>query len=142
MDRELIRASIAARVDFDYARSGGPGGQNVNKVNSKVIARIPLADIEGLSSAEIARARERLASRLTNAGELLVAVDEERDQARNREQALARMEELLVRAAHIPKPRRATKPTRASRERRLEAKKTRSASKRLRGSPRSSADGD
>ena len=79
MNRELLRASIVAQVLVDFARSGGPGGQNVNKVNSKVIARLDLAKVQGLSEAEAAQARERLASRLTNSGELLVQADEERD---------------------------------------------------------------
>jgi len=135
MDKERLRASIEAACEMDFARSGGPGGQNVNKVNSKVVARVRMDRLEGLSEAEAARARELLASRLTNEDELLVVADEERDQLRNREAALERLFALVSAAAAIPKKRRPTKPTRASRERRLSAKRGRSEDKRLRGKP-------
>lgn len=133
MNRALLRASIQDSVRLDFSRSGGPGGQNVNKVNSKVIARVRLEELLGLSEAELAKAREVLASRLTTEGELLVVSDEERDQARNRALALERLEALVAAAAAIPKPRKATRPTRASRERRLGAKRLRGEIKRGRG---------
>lgn len=135
MNLELLRSSIRSKAELDYARSGGPGGQNVNKVNSKAIARIRLAEVEGLSAAEAAMASERLAGRLTALGELVVQAEEERDQGRNREAALARLVSLIAGAAHIPKARKATKPTRASRERRLASKRSRSNSKDLRRTP-------
>ena len=136
MNESLVRSSILALAELDYARSGGPGGQNVNKVNSKAIARIALDRIEGLSEAERERARAILAGRLSGAGELVVMADEERDQPRNREAALARLASLVMSAARLPKRRKATKPTRASRERRLESKRLRSESKRGRGATR------
>lgn len=135
MDRAALRASIEAAVEMDFSRSGGPGGQNVNKVNSKVTARVPLAALGGLSEAELARAREILAPRLTLSGELLVVANEERDQIRNRELALERLFSLLASAAALPKKRRPTKPGRAARERRLASKRARGESKRLRGRP-------
>jgi ribosome-associated protein len=135
MNLESLRASIESRAELDYARSGGPGGQNVNKVNSKAIARIRLSEVQGLSAAEAAQAAERLAGRLTVAGELIVQSDEERDQGRNRETAIDRLFSLIAGAARIPKARKATKPTRASRERRLASKRSRSDSKDLRRKP-------
>jgi len=126
MNESLVRSSILAKARLDYARSGGPGGQNVNKVNSKAVARVELALVEGLSEAERERAAALLASRLTTSGELVVSSDEERDQPRNREAALARLAALVIGAARLPKRRRPTKPTRASRERRLESKRLRS----------------
>ncbi len=135
MNLDLLRSSIEAKTEFDYSRSGGPGGQNVNKVNSKAIARIRLDEVLGLSAAEAALATLRLASRLTTAGELIVQSDEERDQGRNREAALARLFSLIAGAARIPKQRKATKPTRGSRERRLASKRSRASSKDLRRKP-------
>jgi ribosome-associated protein len=135
MNLELLRASIEARAQLDFARSGGPGGQNVNKVNSKAIARIRLDEVQGLSAAEARMAAERLAGRLTTAGELIVQSEEERDQGRNRETALARLCSLIAGAARVPKVRRPTKPTRGSRERRLASKRVHSSSKGLRRPP-------
>ena len=135
MNLDLLRASIEDKAELDFARSGGPGGQNVNKVNSKAIARIRLDVVLGLSGAEAAMAAERLAGRLTTSGELIVQSDEERDQGRNREAALTRLFSLIAGAARLPKPRKATKPTRASRERRLTSKRSRSVSKDLRRKP-------
>lgn len=135
MNLDSLHSSIIERVVLDYARSGGPGGQNVNKVNSKVIARVRLDELLGLSAAEAAQAEARLASRLTTAGELIVQADEERDQTRNREAAIARLFALVSNAARIAKPRKATKPTRASRERRLSSKRSHSASKTMRRPP-------
>jgi ribosome-associated protein len=135
MNPDLVRRSIIDKAEIDYARSGGPGGQNVNKVNSKAVVRIRLDEVEGLTAAEAAMARSRLEGRLTVGGELVVQSDEERDQGRNREAALARLAALICGAAKIPKARKATRPTRASRERRLAGKRTRSESKSLRRKP-------
>jgi ribosome-associated protein len=135
MNLELLRSSIESKAVLDFARSGGPGGQNVNKVNSKAIARIHLDELAGLSPAEAAMAAGRLAPRLTTSGELVVQSDEERDQGRNRDAAIARLFAIVAGAARLPKPRKATKPTRASRERRLASKRSRSASKDLRRRP-------
>jgi ribosome-associated protein len=135
MNPDLVRRSIIDKAEIDYARSGGPGGQNVNKVNSKAVVRIRLDEVEGLTAAEAAMARSRLEGRMTVGGELVVQSDEERDQGRNREAALARLAALICGAAKIPKARKATRPTRASRERRLAGKRTRSESKSLRRKP-------
>ena len=135
MNEALVRSSILAQAEIDFARSGGPGGQNVNKVNSKAIARIALDRVEGLSDAERQRAFALLSNRTTEGGELIVHADNERDQPKNREAALERLVALVIGAARLPKRRRPTKPTRASRERRLESKRISSERKRGRGAP-------
>jgi len=128
----LLRQSIRAAAEVSHSRSGGPGGQNVNKVNTRITLRLRLADIDGLSEAELDRAREMLANRITNEDEIIINADEERSQRTNLERAYFRLEALIAAAARLPKHRRPTKPSQAAREQRLQTKHLNSRKKALR----------
>ena len=125
-----------AEISFRFARSGGPGGQNVNKVETKVEVRFRPAESAALSDRQAARIREKLGSRMTVAGELIVTSEKTRYRERNREDALSRLAALIAGALVVKKPRRRTRPTRASKERRLDGKRRRATTKRNRRPPR------
>lgn len=116
-----------------FARSGGAGGQNVNKVSSKAEVRWTPATSRALSELDRAWLLAKLRGRLTTDGELIVISTKTRDQLRNREDAEAKLAELVAAALVRPKVRRATKPSRGAKERRLKEKKVRSEIKRGRG---------
>lgn len=120
---------------IEVARGGGPGGQNVNKVSSKVRVRFSVANSPSLPPEVRGRLLEKLAGKLTTDGELLIAANEYRDQPRNRAAAIERLRRTLVDALFVPKARRATKPTRGSVERRIGERKHKSAIKRMRRPP-------
>ena len=126
MNRAKLHESIINNSQFTFARSGGNGGQNVNKVNTKVHLVLPLSGLDGLTDMEMNRLRTKLAAIINKDDCLFLDVDDERYQERNREIALARMEARIAQALVIPKKRIKTKPTRASKERKLRLKKIRS----------------
>jgi ribosome-associated protein len=122
----------AGAQEWRAVRSSGPGGQNVNKVASKVELRVDLSAISGLEAAARARLRAQVAGRLDSAGRLLVTSQRTRDQRRNLDDAQEKVKKLVERAMRIPRPRRITQPSPAAVERRLRQKQVRSLVKRQR----------
>jgi ribosome-associated protein len=126
MDALIVRPGVVVPADalsMQASRSGGPGGQNVNKVSSKVELRVELERIAGLDAGAIGRLRALTAGRLDAEGRLLVVSQRSRDQRANLEDAREKVRALVLRALEVPRRRRPTRPTRGSTERRLAEKK-------------------
>ena len=138
MDAIVVTESVrvpAAALTMRAVRASGPGGQNVNKVASKVDLRVDLDAIEGLTYAARERLRALARHRLDADGRLLVTSQATRDQTRNLQDARDKVRALVAAALREPKRRRASRPPAAARERRLESKKRRGGTKRLRDRP-------
>jgi ribosome-associated protein len=134
-----IRAGRLLIPDSDlqiaFIKSGGPGGQNVNKVSSAVQLRFDLEGCALLDERVKVRLRRLAGRRLTDEGAVLLVARGERSQEQNRRDAETRLAVLIEAALVEPKLRRATRPTRASKQRRLEYKSRRGSIKRARGRP-------
>jgi len=133
-----ITESIAIPMDeieFTYSRSSGPGGQHVNKVNTKATLRWDIGATSALPEDVRQRALDRYASRISKEGHFLITSQRHRERERNTEDCLEKLRALLAAVVAVPKPRRKTKPSKASKQRRLQEKKRQSNKKEMRRRP-------
>src|SRR3954470_1136953 len=111
---------------FSFSRSSGPGGQNVNKVNSKATLHFGIRRSPSIPPGLRERFIQKFGSRLTNEGDVVITSQESRDQPKHIDSCLEKLRGMILEVLHPPKKRRATKPTKGSKRRRVEAKKRRS----------------
>lgn len=123
-----------SELQFSFIRSPGPGGQNVNKVATAVLLRFNVLHSPSLPEPVRLRLISLLGSKLTTHGDLIIKATRYRTQERNKQDAIERLEALILRASKLPKKRKKTRPTLASKERRLGEKKAHGKTKALRGS--------
>ena len=123
-DREQLR--------FGFSRSSGPGGQNVNKVNTKTELRVSVSALHGMNDRALARLRDLAGRKLTADGDILLTADKERTQESNRRACLEKLRVIIQKAIIEPKIRRKSKPTKGSKTRRIETKRRQGDKKRAR----------
>jgi ribosome-associated protein len=124
-DREQLR--------FGFSRASGPGGQNVNKVNTKTELRVSVTALHGMSDRAVNRLRDLAGRKLMADGDLLFTADTERTQESNRRACMEKLRTLISQAIIEPKVRRKSKPSKGSKQRRLETKKRQGEKKKARG---------
>jgi ribosome-associated protein len=125
-----------SELDYEFARSSGPGGQNVNKVETKVTLKFVVGDSNALTDDEKLRVSQALASRITKDGVLRVTSQRHRTREANRHAAIGRFIELLDDALVVRPPRKKTRVSRAAKKRRIEGKKRRGQIKQMRRPPK------
>ena len=131
----MIKSIIASEFSFKAVRSSGAGGQNVNKVASKVVLIFDVIHSNGLTDDEKKILGSKIATKLTQEGILILTSEEERSQLKNKEKVIKKCFKLLENALIIPKERKETKIPRAVKEKRLHAKKVMSVMKQNRKKP-------
>lgn len=127
-----LMKDLLPELEFQVSRSSGPGGQNVNKVNSRVTLRFDVLNSMALAADQKEWLIKKLASRLTSEGVLMFSVQDQRSQLQNKEAAIARFNDIIVRAFTPVKKRKATKPTKSSSKKRVESKKKHAEKKKWR----------
>jgi len=133
----LIRSTsfvkrLLQELSFSVSRSSGPGGQNVNKVNSKVTLKFDVAKSQVLTAEEKEVVLKKLATKLTTEGVLVLTAQENRSQLENKQSVILKFDRLLAKAIQIKKARRPTKPSKGAIQKRIESKKQHSEKKQWR----------
>ena len=126
---------VISELKFKAIRSSGAGGQHVNKVSSKVELSFNLTDSQGITNEERLRISNKLKSRITKSGELILQCGDTRSQHKNKELVISRFLDILKASLHIPKPRKVSKPSKSSVRKRLENKKRQGLKKTNRKKP-------
>ena len=135
MPRAINAFLLNSELDFTASRSDGPGGQNVNKVNSKITLRFDIRNSTILTQAEKSLLLQKLRSRITNEGVLIMSSQESRSQLANKDIVVAKFDEWISKALQPVKARKKTKPSKSSAESRIKSKKLRSEKKKWRQNP-------
>ncbi len=125
----------SAEIEFRASRAGGPGGQHVNRRETRIEARWNVLKSASISEAERARILAKLGARIGKDGVLRVVAEAERSQYRNKELATSRLQELVAAALEVPRQRKPTRPSRSAKQERLREKKRRGEIKALRKKP-------
>jgi len=133
--RKLTSAVLLPELAFSASRSSGPGGQNVNKVNSRITLRFSIGESSILTEEEKAILLSKLSSRLTDAGELMVHAQDKRSQIQNKDAAMHKLDAILKKAFEKKKVRKATKPSKTAVQKRINSKKRNSEKKQWRQRP-------
>ena len=132
MDQAALKECISKIINLSFSRSSGPGGQNVNKLNTKVTARLRISELYAITDAQKNRVRSKLKNRINDEDELVIQAQDERRQAKNRDLAVQRMVDLIAVSIRKKKKRIPTKPSVEAIEKRLKLKKKRGLLKKLR----------
>lgn len=133
--RTLTSSSLSRELTFSASRSSGPGGQNVNKVNTKVTLKFDVVHSEILTEDEKAIILKKLASQITKDGVLVLTAQDKRSQLENKEATMFKLDKLLVKAFEKKKARKASKPSKIAVQKRITKKKIHSEKKKWRQKP-------
>ncbi len=134
MRRPLVE-DLIKEIVFISSRSSGPGGQNVNKLNTKVSLKFDVHNSELLQEEQKAIILNKLARKINKEGVLIITSQDERSQLKNKEKSLAKLDDLLKQAFFVKRKRKATKPSKAAKQARIKSKKLKGEKKQWRKKP-------